>query len=70
MKILKTKAFPGESQLATYMKQQKREEGWLMLFDARKPNNKVAIPERIQRKEGTIKTIVIDINPTPPHKKK
>jgi RecB family endonuclease NucS len=67
LKMLKGKAVPGPSQLAVYMKQKKRTEGWLVLFDARNANSKTEVEDSIKRSAGTIRTVVIDINPIPPH---
>jgi hypothetical protein len=68
LKILKGKATPGPSQLAVYMKQKKRDEGWLVLFDTRKSTTKTKVAVSIKKPAGTVRTIVIDINPVPPHK--
>jgi len=67
LKVLKGRALPGPSQLATYMKQKKRNEGWLVFFDSRKSAFKHAVPPSIKTRSGIIRTVVIDINPTPPH---
>ena len=68
LKMLKGKSVPGPSQLAVYMKQKKRTEGWLVLFDTRNANYKTKVYPTIKRSVGPIRTVVIDINPTPPHK--
>ena len=69
LKMLKNGAVPGPAQLATYMKQKGRKEGWLVFFDSRKADRKAAVPSRLkQRTAGILRTIVIDINPVPPHK--
>jgi hypothetical protein len=68
LKMLKGNDVPGPSQLAAYMKHRARPEGWLVFFDARKPNRKKAVPSIFKRTPGTIRTIVIDINPLPPSK--
>jgi len=67
LKMLKGKAVPGPSQLAVYMKQKKRTEGWLVLFDTRYSASKTRVAPLIKRGAGTVRTIVIDINPVPPH---
>jgi len=67
LKILKGKATPGPSQLAVYMKQKNRDQGWLVLFDTRKSKKKKKIAASIKKAAGTIRTIVVDINPIPPH---
>lgn len=66
LKMLKGSGVPGTAQLAQYMKHESRNEGWLVLFDARKPNNKQGVPSVFNRAAGTIRTVLIDINPTPP----
>jgi hypothetical protein len=68
LKMLKGRALPGPAQLATYMAHKNRNEGWLVFFDSRKANQKAAIPSVLPCAAGTIRTIVIDINPSPPHK--
>lgn len=68
LKMLKGKALPGPSQLAAYMAQNGRKEGWLVFFDCRKANSKLAVQSSIKKAAGTIRTVVIDINPIPPHK--
>jgi len=66
LKILKGKDIPGPAQLATYMKHKRRKEGWLVFFDARKANGRKTVPPLFKRASGTIRTILIDINPLPP----
>jgi Holliday junction resolvase-like predicted endonuclease len=66
LKILKGNDIPGPAQLATYMKQRKRNEGWLVFFDARKCDGRKSVPDTLRRASGTIRTVVIDINPVPP----
>jgi hypothetical protein len=68
MKMLKGSELPGPAQLATYMKHQNRREGWLVFFDARRPSNRGPVPATLKRASGTIRTVVVDINPLPPHK--
>jgi len=68
LKMLKGKTLPGPSQLAAYMAQNGRKEGWLVFFDSRKPELKSPVPPSIKKAAGTIRTVVIDINPIPPHK--
>jgi hypothetical protein len=67
LKILKDRKISGVGQLATYMAQKNRDEGWLVFFDARKPHQRTAIPSSFKRKAGTIRSIVVDINPIAPH---
>jgi hypothetical protein len=69
LKILKGK-FSGPAQLATYMSNQGRRVGWLVVFDARKPSKKNPVPTVIQSPAGVINVIVVDINPVPPSRKK
>lgn len=68
LKILKGNKIPGPEQVATYMKHKHRKEGWLVFFDARSANGRTIIPETFKRAVGTIRTIVIDINPVAPSK--
>jgi hypothetical protein len=68
LKILNGRAVTGPTQLAIYMKQLNRTEGWLVFLDARKIADRKAIAPIIKRTSGTIKTITIDINPIPPSK--
>jgi hypothetical protein len=69
LKILKGKDIPGPAQLATYMNHRRRREGWLVFFDARKPNAKQPVPTALERAAGTIRTLLIEINPIPPSKR-
>lgn len=66
LKILKGKELPGPAQLADYMKKRQRNEGWLVFFDARQLNLKNSVPASLSTNAGTIRTLVIDINPVPP----
>lgn len=66
LKILKGSKVPGPAQLATYMKHKNRQEGWLVFFDARRSNRKQPVPPIFNGASGTIRTLVIDINPPPP----
>lgn len=67
LKMLTDKGKPGKGQLRTYMTQKRRNEGWLVYFDARKSTQKTSIPPSIKSGSATIRTIVVDINPVPPH---
>lgn len=69
LKMLKGKDIPGPAQLATYMNHKRRREGWLVFFDARKPNVRQAVPTIFKRTSGTIRTLLIEINPVPPSKR-
>lgn len=66
MKILRKQDIPGPAQVGTYMNHRRRREGWLVFFDARRSNAKKPVPTVFNRTSGTIRTIVIDINPTLP----
>lgn len=70
LKMLKGHDVPGTAQLAKYMSHLNRSEGWLVFFDARKANQKTTIPASFKTAAGTIRTVVIDINPVPPHELK
>ncbi len=59
-------AFTGVAQLAAYMATEGRREGWLVLFDARPSNKRSALSEKIDVPAGTIRVVVVDINPIPP----
>jgi hypothetical protein len=65
LKIL-TDDFAGPEQLASYMAAEGRNEGWLIVFDARAQDKRTAIPTRVSHAAGTIKVIQIEINPIPP----
>ncbi|HTD25213.1 MAG TPA: hypothetical protein VK738_21370 [Terriglobales bacterium] len=68
LKMLSGSGIPGPAQLESYMRNRARREGWLVFFDVRKLNQKQAIPAVISRASGTIRTIVVDVNPVPPNK--
>jgi hypothetical protein len=69
LKIL-IKSFQGPGQLQQYMKSEDRREGWLMVLDSRQESLKTDLPATIRTKQGVIKILRIDINPTAPSKKK
>jgi hypothetical protein len=69
LKVL-IKALRGPSQLDQYMEDRQRNEGWLVIFDARLPGSKTDIPASIPCKAGKIRTLVVDINPTAPSRKR
>jgi hypothetical protein len=52
------------------MKNEDRREGWLIVFDSRPESLKTNLPTTIPTKQGIIKVLKIDINPTAPSKKK
>lgn len=66
LKILRGKDIPGPAQVATYMKHKRRKEGWLVFFDTRKIKGRKTVPATFKRASGTIRTVLIDINPAPP----
>ncbi|HEV2378909.1 MAG TPA: hypothetical protein VG206_03825 [Terriglobia bacterium] len=66
LKMLKGKDIPGPAQLAIYMNHKRRPEGWLVFFDARKPNGRPAVPTVFKKPSGTIRAVLIDINPLAP----
>jgi hypothetical protein len=66
LKILKG-TLVGASQLTTYMVHEQRDHGWLLLIDARKTASRADVPTVIKTASGTIRTIVVEINPIPPH---
>jgi hypothetical protein len=68
LKIVRT-GFTGLSQLETYMKTERRRQGWLLYFDARLPSKRNSIPASIHTLAGTIRVRGIDINPVPPSQK-
>ena len=68
LKMLKGSTQLGPQQLATYMKHKRRKEGWLVYFDARKHSKRPPVAPAITVKPGTIRTIVVDINPIAPSK--
>jgi hypothetical protein len=70
LKMLIGKDVPGPAQLATYMNHKRRREGWLVFFDARRPSVRRAVPAVFKRASGVIRTLLIDVNPVPPSKRK
>jgi hypothetical protein len=68
LKMLKDPGVTGLAQLAAYMKHNNRKEGWLVLFDVRKGNKRQSVAPTMKQKNGTIRTVVIDLNPTAPSK--
>jgi hypothetical protein len=69
MKVLRG-AFTGVTQLAAYMVTERRHEGWLVVFDARPPGRRTALPEQRDTPAGTVRIVAVDINPTPPSRLK
>jgi len=68
LKIMRGR-YQGATQLGTYMEKESRQEGWLVLFDARAPSKRTSIPSKTKVKSGVIKNIVVDINPVAPSRK-
>jgi len=58
----------GPNQLASYMRTEQRNEGWLLLIDVRRTGNSHAIPAIINTAAGQIKTVTVSANPIAPHK--
>jgi hypothetical protein len=69
LKVL-TKSFQGPAQLEQYMISENRREGWLIVVDSRPDRLKTGLPAIIPTKQGPIKTVTVDINPTAPSQKK
>jgi hypothetical protein len=65
LKVLTSK-FVGVSQLEHYMRTEKRDEGWLVIFDARAPSSQSPITNTIVTKTGKIKVVLVNVNPIPP----
>jgi hypothetical protein len=68
LKMLRGSSLPGPAQLAAYMKHKNRKEGWLVFFDARRWDKKKPVPQTIKRPSGTMRTVLVDVNPVPPSK--
>lgn len=68
MKLLRSR-FTGLAQLQSYMKTENRRTGWLVIFDARSPENKVVVPSKINLAIGRVNVVLVDINPIPPSKR-
>ena len=58
--------FVGPAQLGNYMANEGRSSGWLVIFDARRRDKRVPIPDIVKVTAGTIHVITIDINPIAP----
>jgi hypothetical protein len=70
LKMLRGSGTPGVRQLGTYMANERRGEGWLVLFDTRNPSRRTGVPETITIPAGTVQVVVVDVNPTPPSRRK
>ena len=70
LKILRGSGTPGIKQLGTYMTNEGRGEGWLVLFDTRNPSRRTGIqPETLAIPAGIVRVVVIDVNPIPPSRR-
>jgi hypothetical protein len=69
LKVLRGR-LDGVEQLAVYMKQESRTEGWLVVFDARRADKRKALPADIKTASGLVRVLVVDINPVAPSKRK
>lgn len=58
--------FVGADQLEDYMRNERRNQGWLTIIDTVVPAKKLDIPKTIVTQHGTIKTLVVDVNPIAP----
>lgn len=67
LKILEG-SLSGDLQLAKYMENENRSSGWLLLFDARRRENRGQIPVKQIVNGKKINIMVIDINPLIPSK--
>jgi hypothetical protein len=70
LKVLRSKDVPGPTQVATYMKHRGRKSGWLVFFDARPPDRRIIVPSAFKAAAGIIRTVLVDINPVPPSRKR
>lgn len=70
LKILRGQQLTGPSQLEAYMKSERRQVGWLLVFDVRKPSRKKAVPTRVQTPAGMVNVVCVDVNPTAPSRRK
>jgi hypothetical protein len=68
LKILKGTLLLGPAQLNRYMQHERRNEGWLILFDARKDGIQTPVPSSLGVTGGTVRVVRININPTAPSK--
>ena len=68
LKVLQRGTFSGVSQLRQYMRTEKRRQGWLVVFDARRQDKQEPLPLSTHTRDGTIRILVININPPAPSK--
>ncbi len=66
IKILNGKLH-GMGQLSRYMRTEHRRTGWLVLIDFRTLAKQLPIPKSIPSDSGLIRTVVVCVNPPPPH---
>ena len=66
LKIL-TGKLTGAKQLGKYMRTEGKREGWLVLIDVRDSTAKAAIPSTVATEAGVVRTVVVDVKPSPPH---
>jgi hypothetical protein len=66
LKVFRGGALKGASQLETYMRTERRKSGWLVIIDASTIRPRLGVPPRILTTEGSIATLVIDVNPSAP----
>ena len=69
MKVLRGR-LEGAAQLAAYMEQEGRPEGWLVVIDARPPHRKGQLQQEIKTAAGVVRVVVIDINPIAPSRRR
>jgi len=67
LKVLKTH-LTGAGQLGTYMRTERRKEGWLLLIDVRQARRASATPRALTTSSGRIRIVRVNANPPPPCK--
>ncbi len=60
----------GVEQLGNYMQTEHKNEGWLVVFDARPEGKKIDIHTNIILPHGTVRVLLVNINPIKPSAKK
>jgi hypothetical protein len=70
LKVLLSGGFSGVAQLTEYMRTEQRRQGWLVVFDARRNDKQEPLPPKVDTKDGTVRILVININPVAPSKLK
>lgn len=66
LKVLQRGSFTGAAQLTQYMQTEQRRCGWLVVFDARRHERQVPLPQKINTAQGIVWILVININPVAP----